>query len=70
MRGTASRALDAEHEQKVTDISLQEQDANWVIELTGQGDLTMERLASRFRADLLADVFGRQIQFRGAGAGA
>jgi exopolyphosphatase / guanosine-5'-triphosphate,3'-diphosphate pyrophosphatase len=65
-----ANALDAEHEQKVADISLQEQDTNWIIELTGQGDLTMERLASAFRADLLVDVFGRQIQFRGAGAGA
>ena len=65
-----ANALDAEHEQKVADISLQEQDTSWIIELTGQGDLTMERLASAFRADLLVDVFGRQIQFRGAGAGA
>ncbi len=64
-----ANALDAEHEQKVTDISLQEQDASWVIELAGQGDLTMERLAATSRADLLVDVFGRQIQFRGAGAG-
>ena len=64
-----ANALDAEHEQKVTDVSLHEQDNNWIIELTGQGDLTMERLASAFRADLLVDVFGRQIQVRGAGAG-
>ena len=64
-----ANALDAEHEQKVTDLTLHEQDANWIIELTGQGDLTMERLAATLRADLLVDVFGRQIQFRGAGAG-
>ena len=32
-----ANALDAEHEQKVTDISLQEQDASWVIELDRAG---------------------------------
>ena len=31
-----ANALDAEHEQKVTDISLQEQDTSWVIELDGR----------------------------------
>ena len=64
-----ANALDAEHEQKVIDLTLQEQDATWIIELTGHGDLTMERLAATLRADLLVDVFGRQVQFRGAGAG-
>jgi exopolyphosphatase/guanosine-5'-triphosphate,3'-diphosphate pyrophosphatase len=65
-----ANALDAEHEQKVTEIDLQEQDTSWIFELIGQGDLTMERLAATARADLLVEVFGRQIEFRGAGAGA
>ncbi len=64
-----ANALDAEHEQKVTDLSLQEQDTSWIFELTGRGDLTMERLAASSRADLLVEVFGRQVEVRGAGAG-
>jgi exopolyphosphatase/guanosine-5'-triphosphate,3'-diphosphate pyrophosphatase len=64
-----ANALDAEHEQKVADISLQEQEGSWLFELTGRGDLTMERLAASSRADLLAEVFGRQVEVRGAGAG-
>jgi exopolyphosphatase/guanosine-5'-triphosphate,3'-diphosphate pyrophosphatase len=64
-----ANALDAEHEQKVSDIALQEQDASWIIEFTGQGDLTMERLAANSRTDLLTEVFGRQVEVRGAGAG-
>jgi exopolyphosphatase/guanosine-5'-triphosphate,3'-diphosphate pyrophosphatase len=65
-----ANALDAEHEQKVADISLQEQDGSWLLELTGRGDLTMERLAASSRTDLLVEVFGRQVEVRGAGAGA
>ena len=64
-----ANALDAEHEQKVTDLSLQEQDTSWIFELNGRGDLTMERLAASSRADLLVEVFGRQVEVRGAGAG-
>ena len=33
------------------------------------GDLTMERLAAASRSDLLVEVFGRQVEVRGAGAG-
>jgi exopolyphosphatase / guanosine-5'-triphosphate,3'-diphosphate pyrophosphatase len=65
-----ANALDAEHEQKVTDITLQEADRGWILELTGRGDLTMERLAAAARADMLVDVFGRPTEVRGAGAGA
>jgi exopolyphosphatase/guanosine-5'-triphosphate,3'-diphosphate pyrophosphatase len=64
-----ANALDAEHEQKVTDLRLIEQDSSWIVELEGTGDLTMERLAGAQRADLLVDVFGRQVEIRGAGAG-
>jgi exopolyphosphatase/guanosine-5'-triphosphate,3'-diphosphate pyrophosphatase len=65
-----ANALDAEHEQKVTDITLQEADRGWILELTGRGDLTMECLAAGTRADMLADVFGRPTEVRGSGAGA
>jgi exopolyphosphatase/guanosine-5'-triphosphate,3'-diphosphate pyrophosphatase len=64
-----ANALDAEHEQKVADVSLHEQEDSWLLELTGRGDLTMERLAASSRTDLLVEVFGRQVQVRGAGAG-
>jgi exopolyphosphatase / guanosine-5'-triphosphate,3'-diphosphate pyrophosphatase len=64
-----ANALDAEHEQKVTDLRLVEHDSSWIVELEGTGDLTMERLAGAQRADLLVDVFGRQVEIRGAGAG-
>jgi exopolyphosphatase/guanosine-5'-triphosphate,3'-diphosphate pyrophosphatase len=64
-----ANALDAEHEQKVADVSLQEHEGSWIFELTGRGDLTMERLAASSRADLLVEVFGRQVEVRGAGAG-
>jgi exopolyphosphatase/guanosine-5'-triphosphate,3'-diphosphate pyrophosphatase len=64
-----ANALDAEHEQKVTDLRLVEQDASWIVELDGIGDLTMERLAGAQRADLLVEVFGRPVEIRGAGAG-
>src|SRR5215203_3874719 len=64
-----ANALDAEHEQKVSSIALQEQDGQWVLELTGRGDLTMERLAATSRADMIVEVFGRPVEVRGAGAG-
>jgi exopolyphosphatase/guanosine-5'-triphosphate,3'-diphosphate pyrophosphatase len=65
-----ANSLDAEHMQKVSEVSLREEDGRWVIELHGRGDLTMERMAATSRADLLADVFGKHVVIRGAGAGA
>ncbi len=65
-----ANALDAEHMQKVSDVSLSEEDGRWVIELRGRGDLTMERMAATSRADLLVDVFGKHVVIRGTGAGA
>ena len=66
-----ANALDAEHEQKVTDISLQEQDTNWVIELTGQGRPHdgAARLA-RFGPISWRMCSDGRYEFRGAGAGA
>jgi exopolyphosphatase/guanosine-5'-triphosphate,3'-diphosphate pyrophosphatase len=64
-----ANALDAEHEQKVSDVTLTEADGRWILELAGRGDLTMERLAAAARADMLADVFGHQVDVRGSGAG-
>ena len=65
-----ANALDAEHMQKVSDVSVREEDDRWVLDLQGRGDLTMERMAATSRADLLVDVFGKHVVIRGAGAGA
>ena len=59
-----ANALDADHLQKVKDVRLVMEDDGWVIEVEGAGDLTMERLASLARADLLTEVFGRSLAFR------
>jgi hypothetical protein len=39
----------------------------WLLEVEGGGDLTLERLASLARADLLSEVFGRRVAFRETG---
>ena len=57
-------ALDADHLQKVKDVRLLSEDGDWVLEVEGAGDLTMERLASLARADYLTEVFGRKVTFR------
>jgi exopolyphosphatase / guanosine-5'-triphosphate,3'-diphosphate pyrophosphatase len=64
-----ANALDAEHLQKVGDVRMQDEDGNWILDIEGTGDLTMERLAATSRADLLTDVFGKRVILRGSGAG-
>jgi exopolyphosphatase/guanosine-5'-triphosphate,3'-diphosphate pyrophosphatase len=61
-----ANALDADHLQKVKDVRLLTEDGDWVLEVEGAGDLTMERLASLARADFLTEVFGRRVAFREA----
>jgi exopolyphosphatase/guanosine-5'-triphosphate,3'-diphosphate pyrophosphatase len=56
-----ANALDAEHLQKVTDVRVTRQDRAWVLNIAGDGDLTMERLAASARADLLREAFGRDV---------
>ena len=41
-----ANALDADHLQKVKDVKVLSEDDEWVLEVDGAGDLTMERLAS------------------------
>ena len=60
-------ALDAEHAQKVRDFALVRRGSHWVLELEGEGDLTMEQLAATARADMFAEVYGRQLIIRRAG---
>jgi exopolyphosphatase/guanosine-5'-triphosphate,3'-diphosphate pyrophosphatase len=59
-----ANALDADHLQKVKDVRVVPEDGGWALEVDGSGDLTMERLASLSRADLLVEVFGRRVSFR------
>jgi exopolyphosphatase/guanosine-5'-triphosphate,3'-diphosphate pyrophosphatase len=61
-----ANALDADHLQKVTDVRLVAEDEEWILEVEGAGDLTMERLAALARGDYLTEVFGRRITFREA----
>jgi exopolyphosphatase / guanosine-5'-triphosphate,3'-diphosphate pyrophosphatase len=61
-----ANALDADHLQKVKDVRLFFEEGTWVLEVQGAGDLTMERLASLARSDLLTEVFGRRLAFREA----
>jgi exopolyphosphatase/guanosine-5'-triphosphate,3'-diphosphate pyrophosphatase len=61
-----ANALDADHLQKVRSLRVVADDDGWAIEVEGAGDLTMERLASLSRADLITEVFGRRISFREA----
>jgi exopolyphosphatase/guanosine-5'-triphosphate,3'-diphosphate pyrophosphatase len=63
-----ANALDADHLQKVKDVKIVPEDGDWVLEVDGGGDLTMERLASLARSDFLTDVFGRRVAFREARA--
>ena len=60
-----ANALDAEHVQKVRSVRIVREGTIWRLELEGNGDFTMERLATTARADLFADVFGRQLVVTG-----
>jgi exopolyphosphatase/guanosine-5'-triphosphate,3'-diphosphate pyrophosphatase len=63
-----ANALDAEHEQKVHDVRLVRRGNAWVLEPIGTGDITMEQLAATARADMFAEVFGRQLVVAHTGA--
>jgi exopolyphosphatase/guanosine-5'-triphosphate,3'-diphosphate pyrophosphatase len=62
-----TNALDAEHLQKVRDLRLIRNGENWILELEGTGDVTMERLVATARADMFRETFGREITIHQAG---
>jgi exopolyphosphatase / guanosine-5'-triphosphate,3'-diphosphate pyrophosphatase len=62
-----ANALDAEHLQKVKDITLTRGEQSWVLELHSAGDITMEQMAAKARTDMFTEVFGRQLVIRLAG---
>jgi len=59
-----ANALDADHLRKVRDLALVREEDEWILEVDGAGDLTMERLATLARSDLLTEVFGQKVLFR------
>ena len=61
-----ANALDAEHLQKVTHLRMIRAEKNWILEIEGTGDLTMERLAATARADMFAQTFGETLVIRQA----
>ncbi|MCX6545996.1 MAG: HD domain-containing protein [Acidobacteria bacterium] len=62
-----ANALDAEHAQKIRNLTLRREENGWVLDVDGTGDLSLERMASEARADLFLDVFGMRLLVRGAG---
>lgn len=60
-------ALDAEHAQKVREVRLIRRGSSWILELDGDGDLTMELLAATARADMFAQIYGPQLVVRPGG---
>jgi exopolyphosphatase/guanosine-5'-triphosphate,3'-diphosphate pyrophosphatase len=59
-----ANALDADHLQKVGDVKLVPEEGGLALEVSGAGDMTMERLAALARSDFLTEVFGRKLLFR------
>jgi exopolyphosphatase/guanosine-5'-triphosphate,3'-diphosphate pyrophosphatase len=59
-----ANALDAEHLQKVTSIALTRHEREWVLDIDGNGDLTMELLAGSARTDMFNEVFGQKLAIR------
>jgi exopolyphosphatase/guanosine-5'-triphosphate,3'-diphosphate pyrophosphatase len=62
-----ANALDAEHLQKVREVRLDRREDDWILDIEGTGDLTMERMAAQARADMFGEVFGHRLLVRGAG---
>jgi exopolyphosphatase/guanosine-5'-triphosphate,3'-diphosphate pyrophosphatase len=62
-----ANALDAEHLEKVRDLRLERGAKAWVLEIDASGDITMEQMAAIARADMFAEVFGRQLAIRVSG---
>ncbi len=59
-----ANALDADHLQNISDLRLAREAEGWVLEVSGAGDLTMDRHAMTARADMFGEVFGQELSFR------
>ena len=62
-----ANALDAEHAQKIRNVTVRRDENAWIVDVDGTGDLSIERMAAEARADLFTDVFGKRLLVRGAG---
>lgn len=62
-----ANALDGEHLQKLRDLRIVRREPTWVLEIEGNGDLTMEQLATTARADMFIETFGRDLIVRPMG---
>ena len=59
-----ANALDADHLQNVRDLRVAREAEGWALEVSGTGDLTMERHAMAARSDMFVEVFGQELAFR------
>jgi exopolyphosphatase/guanosine-5'-triphosphate,3'-diphosphate pyrophosphatase len=59
-----ANALDAEHLQKVRAVRLLRGDRAWILELEGDGDLTMEQLAATARSDMFINTYVHNLVIR------
>jgi exopolyphosphatase/guanosine-5'-triphosphate,3'-diphosphate pyrophosphatase len=59
-----ANALDAEHLQKVSAVRLLRGGRNWILEVEGDGDLTMEQLAATARSDMFANTYVHNLVIR------
>jgi exopolyphosphatase/guanosine-5'-triphosphate,3'-diphosphate pyrophosphatase len=59
-----ANALDAEHLQKVQAIRLVRTNGSWILELEGEGDLTMEQLAATARSDMFVNTYVHNLVIR------
>jgi len=59
-----ANALDAEHLQKVRAVTLVRGDRTWILELEGEGDLTMEQLAATARSDMFVNIYVHNLVIR------
>ena len=62
-----ANALDAEHLQKIKGVRVIRRGETWILEIDGAGDVTMERMVAKARADMVAETYGRQVSIRQAG---
>ncbi len=62
-----ANALDAENAQKVREVRIVRADGALCLDVTGVGDLAMERERVQARANLFQDVFGCVLAWRGTG---
>lgn len=59
-----ANALDADHLQKVRNVSVNRTTDPWTLSVESAGDVTIERLASMAMSDMFTEVFGHKLTFQ------